>query len=514
MLRQNRSIINVFCSLLVFTTNLAIGFWLSPFVIKHIGIEANGFVSLANNFVSYAALINTALSSMAGRFITLEYIKGNYKKANLYYNSVFWGRLIMLSFLLLPAAFIIARLDYLVEVPSEILLDVKILFTLVFLSFFINTACPNWGCGTYVSNRLERDYIPNMLISLMRCAFIFLMMTIWIPKVWYIGFTACIVTILTLLVSYINCTKLAPKLKIKLNKKERIFSLPTIKELIGAGIWSTISSVGFMLLSGLDLIICNLYIGPTAMGVVALSKTIPGYMGQLAGSVRGAFSAELTINYAKGDMETLYNNINKSMKLTSFILIVPIAGIIVFGKEFFSLWVPSQDAALLQILSILAIIGYMFTSGVQVLYNVFVTVNKVKQESMALISSGIFSIILLFILIKFTDLDIYAVVACSTIANFFRNMLFTIPKAAKYLGFKWNKFYPQVLQTVSVSLILIFIGMIIRPYLPEGSWFNFFISISIYSIIAFTISMFIILNKHERIAFKKKLLSRFKNKFV
>ncbi len=60
-------------------------------------MEANGFVTLANNFVTYANLIVTALNSMAARFITVEYVKKNYKKANLYYNSVFWGNLIVVA---------------------------------------------------------------------------------------------------------------------------------------------------------------------------------------------------------------------------------------------------------------------------------------------------------------------------------------------------------------------------------------------------------------------------------
>lgn len=511
MIRLNRSLVNVICSLLVFATNIAIGFWLSPFVIRHIGIEANGFVSLAGNFVGYAGLINAALSSMAGRFIALEYIKHDYEKANLYYNSVFWGRLIMLAVLLLPAAYIIVELESIVKVPQEILSDIKLLFSLIFFSFFLSTGTPNWGSGTYITNRLDLDYIPNMLLSLMRCALIFLMMTIWIPKVWYIGFTSCVITILLLIVAYINCHRLTPKLKIYISRHNIIFSWKTIRELIAAGIWSTISSVGHLLLSGLDLIICNIYLGPTAMGVVALSKTLPGYMAQLSGSVRGAFGAELTINYAQGNMDAIYNSLNRAMKMTSFIMIVPIAGIVVFGKQFFSLWVPSEDTSLLQILSVLSIIGYMFTSGTQILYNVFYTVNKVKQEAIAMLCSGVASIIMLYLMFHFTDLDIYAVAGCSTVANLIRNMSFTLPMAAKYLGFDWKRFYPQVLQTVSASIVLIIVGVIMRPYLPAGSWGYFFISISLYSVVAFTISMFMLLNKEERRILKEKILNKFKN---
>lgn len=71
-MRSNRkTIINLICSISVLITNVIISFFLSPYIVKHIGVEANGFVTLANNFVTYANLIVTALNSMAARFITV-----------------------------------------------------------------------------------------------------------------------------------------------------------------------------------------------------------------------------------------------------------------------------------------------------------------------------------------------------------------------------------------------------------------------------------------------------------
>lgn len=510
MNRSSRSIINVACSLIVLVTNVVISFWLSPFVIEHIGIEANGFVTLANNFVMYAALITGALNSMAARFITIEYVNKDYNKANLYYNSIFWGKLIVVSVLLLPAVYLIVRLDNLVVIPSDIMLDVKVLFSFIFMSFFINSSFPNWECGTYVTNRLDRDYLPNMATTVMRCLIIFMMMTILVPKVWYIGFASCITSILLLIVRGDNTHKLTPYLRLGLKKGERQYSWIAVKELTSSGIWNSISQVGILLLLGLDLILCNLYLGATAMGVVALSKIFPNYMSQLSGSVQGAFGAELTINYAKGNMEDIYRDINKAMKITSFIIIVPIACIVVFGYQFFTLWVPSQDAYLLQTLSVLATLGYMFTSGTQILYNVFSTVNKVKQNAIAILISGVCSMFITIILVKFTDLGIYAVAGVSTFVNLVRNMSFTLPQTAMYLGFNWKRFFPQVLQTVFTSIILISVGYLVKPYLPVGSWFALFVTMTIFATVAFTISWFILLNKSERRIFISKISNKIK----
>lgn len=510
MSSNKKTIINVICSVMVLATNVVISFFLSPYIVKHIGVEANGFVTLANNFVSYSALLVIALNSMAARYVTLSYVNKDYKKANLYYNSVFWGNLIIVAILILPATYFIICMEKIVDVPNEIVLDVKLLFSFIFFNFFLTTGFPNWDCGVYVSNRLDRQYIPQMGTALFRCIFIFTTLTIWTPHVWYVGMAASIMTVINLAVNGYNTHTLTPELKISLPPKKIIFDKIAIFELVGNGIWNSISSVGYMLLIGLDLVICNVTLGATAMGVVSLSKILPNYMEQLSSSIRGAFAPELTINFAKGDKKALLKDLSKAMKLTSIVMTIPIAIIVVLGDRFFELWVPSQDAELLQKLSILAILGYMFTSGTQILYNVFTTVNKVKENAIAMLISGAISTIFTLIMVKFTNYGIFAVAGVSTVVNLIRNMSFTVPATAKYLGFKWYQFFPQVGTTVLSSVVIIAMGFVIKRFLSGGSWFNLLFSACIVGIIGLIFNFYIILNRDERNFLIEKILRKFR----
>ena len=315
--------INVITSVGVMVVNLFISFWLSPYIIRTIGVEANGFVSLANNFVTYANLVVTALNAMAARFITISYIQKDYKKANLYYNSVFWGNLIIVAVLLLPATYLIVKLQNFIDVPVDILLDVKILFSLVFLSFFVRTGAPNYDCGTYITNRMDLSYIPNMATALLRCMMLVCMFHIWTPHVWYVSFTSTVIGFITLGIAGYYTHKLTPELRV--NLRHPICSKRAIWELVGAGIWSAIAGGGAMLLSGLDLLMCNLYVGATAMGVLSLSKTLPSVLGQFSDAITDAFVPEMTINYATGNKDNLLQNIKRSMKICSVAITIPAA---------------------------------------------------------------------------------------------------------------------------------------------------------------------------------------------
>ena len=488
--------INIVTSVGVMVVNLFISFWLSPYIIRTIGVEANGFVALANNFVTYANLIVTALNAMAARFITIAYIRQDYKKANLYYNSVFWGNLIIVAVLLIPAAYLVMKLENFIEVPTNILLDVKILFSLVFVSFFVRTGFPNWDCGTIITNRMDLAYIPSMVTALLRCVLLVGMFTVWTPHVWYVSITSTLIGFISLGIAGYYTHKLTPELKIHL--RTPICSWRAIKELVGSGLWSSIANGGNMLLSGLDLLICNTYIGAAQMGILSLSKTLPSILIQLSESIRGAFGPELTISFAKGEKDKIYKTITKAMKITSVVVTIPTAGLVVMSDAFYTLWVPTQDAKLLQMLTTLAILSYLVNSGIVILFNVFSTVNKVKYNSCAMIISGVCSVIMTLLFINYTDWDIYAVAGVSSIITICKNLFFTIPVASKLLEYKWYCFYPQVGISILCSGMIIIIGKIVRLILPVNTWVTFFLACGVIGILGLGTNMMIVLNKDER----------------
>ncbi len=501
-----KTTINIITSVCVLIINVSISFFLSPYIIRTIGVEANGFVNLANNFVAYANLVVTALNAMAARFITIAYVKKDYKKANLYYNSVFWGNLIICVIMLVPAFIVIIKLDSYINVPDNLLLEVKILFAIVFAAFFIRTGAPNYDCGTYVTNRMDLEYIPAMFSAILRCVLILVAFSFFLPHIWYIGFISTLIGMIQLFIRAYNTHRLTPELKISL--RNPICSWKVIRELVGSGIWNSISIAGNTLLSGVDLIICNIYLGPTLMGVLSLSKTLPSILTTLSESIRGAFGPELTISFASGDKDNIYKCIKRAMKITSVIVTIPTAGLIIMSDAFYSLWVPSQDEKLLQILTTLAVLSYLLNSGVVVLFNVFTTVNKVRYNSIAMIISGFISISLTLLIAANTEYDLYAIAGISSIVTICKNLFFTIPVASTLLGYKWYKFYSQVGISALCSGMTILVGKIIRLFVSIQTWSMFFLTCILIGTVGLYLNLMIVLEKEER----SYLLSVFKRR--
>lgn len=68
-----------------------INFFLTPFITDNIGMGAYGFVSIANNVVTYAGIITVALTSFVVRYVSVSYHRNNIDEANQYYSSAIFA---------------------------------------------------------------------------------------------------------------------------------------------------------------------------------------------------------------------------------------------------------------------------------------------------------------------------------------------------------------------------------------------------------------------------------------
>ena len=164
---NRQTYIGVLTGLFAVLTQAVIGFFLTPFIVRTMGEEANGFAQLANNFVLYASLLTVAFNSMGGRFLSVSYHRGEMEKAQRYYSSLLVCNVAIVLVLLPLAAYVVLRLDSLLAIDTAAVGDVKLLFLCVFLNFFVNqfvallsmSMCPPW---LTVFQMPERSSCPTL----------------------------------------------------------------------------------------------------------------------------------------------------------------------------------------------------------------------------------------------------------------------------------------------------------------------------------------------------------------
>lgn len=501
---------NMFASLFAFGVSICISLFITPIIVERLGGEAYGFVTLANNFVSYATLITVALNSMESRFVSLCIYRNDYEEANKYFTSIFFAN-ILIAIVIAPLMFLfVLHLETFLEIPNNLLIDVKVAFAIVFLQFIMEILTSRFEIATYVTNRLNLYYFNQIISSVIRLMIIILGFEIFSVKIIFLVLGSFLGKLFIVSKNIKYTKSFLPNLKIK----KKYFDIASIKEVAMSGFWNLVSKLSSILLDGLDLLIANIFIGATQMGALSLSKTIPALFVTLRGTLDYPFSPPMAECYAKGDIDGVVKYARFGNKILGIFMIAPMAVFFVFGKSFFELWVPSQDAELLQVLSLLSIMSLLAGSCINSIFTIFTITNHVKINSLVILITGIATTGTVFALLETTNLGVYAIAGVSSFYALLRNFIFTPLYGAQCLGIKKSTFYHEIITGIICFLLNSIIGLGINKILPSDTWISFIIACVIMGILCVILNIMIVLSKEERRDGKKYILSKIKKETI
>lgn len=504
--KNKRLLINLIASMVALAVQMGISLILTPILVEKLGNEAYGFIGLANNFVSYATIVTIALNSMASRFITIAIHRKEEKKANEYFSSVFISNIIMSIVILILLILMILNLNKILNIPEYLSTDVKITFTLVFINFIISLLSTVFNVATFVKNRIDLSSIQHIVGNILKIFAIIILFSVFKPKIYYISIAAIIYTTYVMIANIHLTKKLAPELKISIKN----FKGKAVLELIKSGLWNSLNNLSSILLNGLDLLIANLFIDSAAMGTLSIAKTIPTAVLTLLGTISNVFLPQFTILYSKNKIDELVGETKFSIKILSLIMIVPLAGFIIFGQEFFTLWLPSktqEEILQIQILSILTLLPNLVSSYIYTLYSINTVTNKLKVPVIVTFILGVLSVIITYILVKTTNLGVYAIAGVSSIILVLRVLIFVPIYAANNLKVKKTTFYGTLLRAVITSIFVMILFAIINMNFEINSWGQLIICAVISGIIGYIASFLCLLNKKEKGKIKEKILN-------
>lgn len=508
-MKKKQLFINIFSNIISFAIQMGISFLLTPIIVGKVGDAAYGFIGLANNFVSYANIFAVAINSMASRFVTYELNKGNEKGANKYFTSVLVMDIILSLIILIFLVGFIANLEKLLEIPTELTGDVKITFTLAFLNLIITLLSTVFTISTFAKNRLDLDAYRNIASNTVKAIFLIIVFSILVPKIYYISISSLIYSVIIFIVSIYITKKISPELKVNFKN----FDLKYIKTILKSGIWNTINNLSKTLLTGLDLLITNVFIGSSEMGILSIAKTIPTAIETLLATITNAFVPNFIMLYSQNKIRELVKNVNFSIKVVSLLMLVPIAGIVIFGQEFFKLWLPyksNEEIIQIQILSVLSLLPYIISSNAYALTSLDTVTNKLRRPVIATFIMSIASTITTLVLLKTTNLGIYAVAGVSSIYWCLKVFIFNTINAAKNLRIKRTTFYPVLLRSTFSFGVVAILYYVIRKFISINSWMQLILLAIIVGMIGYVVVFLILLNNDE----KKQVKSIIKRKFL
>ncbi|HEM3164473.1 TPA: oligosaccharide flippase family protein [Streptococcus suis 92-1191] len=482
---KKRLSLNLIASIFSYALSIFFSFYLTPYLVNHLGKELYGFYGIANNLVSYIMVISMALNSMAAKYITVELVKGEKVRAKQYFTSIFISN-VALSLVLVPILVILTiHLQDFLSISVGHLRQVQFLFAFVFLAMLIRLVSSIYGTATYAANRIDiRSYI-EMGKSILRVALYVVIFSLLDASIVHVGFILLVLELFNSIIQISLSKKLLPEMTIDFS----YFDIKLVFSTLKVGIWNSVNQLGDLLLSSSGLVLANIWLGEVASGNVSIIQTMPALISGIITAINGVFMPRIAHKYAVSKTSDLLDEVQMSQRVTGAIITPIIILLMVFSYEFYNLWVPGNDIELLQKLSIIDIARMMIIGVNWPVLNLTIVTDKVKFPSIVLIGLGVLNILIVNLLISFTNLGVFAIVLSTLIIT----ILFygiAIPLYSSFIIKQpWSALYKPICQMIVATTVMLPVTLYIHSLFSIHSWKDFILSGFMAAVVSYTISI-------------------------
>jgi len=486
---------NILFSFLSYGINILISFFLTPYLIKTVGKEAYSFFPLVNSMIGYTEIITASIGSMIGRYITMAYYGDDIEETNGYFNSAITAYLGFSAFFCVIGLIIIVFIDSVLNIPDGLTGQVQFLFALALLGYCINLCTKLLGIGTYVKNRLDLSSLASFTTNIIYVLMIFVLFALFQPTIVFISIASFVSVLVGVGFNSYFKRRFLPEITFQ---PKKYFSWKKIRTVLNSGIWMSINSLSSIFTTTVDLLLTNIFISASVTGDFSISKTIPTFITTLSLFVFNTFTANFNILYAKKKYNELLHEVKKSMVIISFLISIPIGYFMVNSDYFFQLWVPSAYTSDMVWLSLIALILTATGFSTNALYGIYTITDNRKIPTLVLLVTGIANMILVFVLLKYTHMGVYAIAISSAITLGLRNIIFTPIYGAKCLNLKPTTFFPVIIKGIVGIAIVVFFGLLSRIFMTHITWITFFINAIVVCSLSLIANYYFFLKKEER----------------
>ncbi len=343
-------VINALSNWLSFFVNALIGFFLTPFIIRHVGKTGYGIWVLVGTIVGYYGLLNLGVSAAIHRYVARYTAREDYEMLNRVVNTAL-AMFSSIALVIVIATLVFAgQITHFFNVPPEN--QQNFIYLLYILGFSVSITFPAEVFGAVVVAR--ENYLPfNIFTSINRIIYAIATIAMLSAGWGLLGIgTAQLLWAAVLFSGYLYLFKRhAGEIKISF----RYANKQTLKIIITFGITSTVIMISDIIRINLDNIVIAKIVNIESVGVFGIAALLISYTTRL---ITGSMNV-LNPRFAKldglGEQDNLKRLFRNSLYISSFLSFGIAMYIIIFGGNFIVLWVGTNFINAIPVLVVLTI---------------------------------------------------------------------------------------------------------------------------------------------------------------
>jgi len=451
--------------------NMAVGFFLAPFILHRLGDVAYGVWVLAVSVVGYLGLLDLGMQSSVLRFVSKGHTQGNHQDASDVISAALWVRLQLSVVALLLSAALSAAFPLLFKIPAALASDARKAILLIGLTTAITLSV---GVVAGVLSALNRYDLQNYVSLTTMAIRVTGVVAVLRTGHGIVAIGVCelaAATIGQILLAWI-ARRLYPELKIRLAKPKR----ETLRQIWVYSSYAFLTTIAVQLVYQADNLVVGAFISAAAVTYYAIANNLCRFANQIISSIGGTFVPAASTYEAAGDaagLLALYKNGTRTTIMVSLPILVTLA---IRGRTFVNLWMGPQYGHSSGILLIILCSALFFAFANRTAASIAFGVEKHKTAALWAIGEGIANLALSVILVHWYG--IYGVALGTMIPSLFVQLFFWPRYVSKLVGLSgfdviWNVWTPMVLAGVPFAIA----SYAVDALLPTRSLTIFFLQV-------------------------------------
>ncbi len=324
---------NIFSNWLATAANMAIGFFLAPFIVHRLGVVAYGVWVLAISAVNYLSLLDLGMRSSVLRFVSKGYTKGDHVAASDAISAALWVRVQISGLVLLLSAGLAAGFSHVFKIPPELASDARIAVMIIGVTTSIGMSVGVFGGVLSALNRYDLNSAVTVFQLAIRVTGVVIVLRtghgIVAIALCELG-AACFGNLLLLLLT----RRIYPQLSVRLLNPNRV----VLRQLWSYSLYAFLITAALQLVYQTDNLVVGAFVSTSAVTLYAIGNSLCRYTDQLVGAMTLTFVPAASTYETAGDTERLRGLYRNGTRAMMSISLPVLTTLMIRGKTFIGLW--------------------------------------------------------------------------------------------------------------------------------------------------------------------------------
>ncbi|MDQ2833213.1 MAG: flippase [Acidobacteriota bacterium] len=385
---------NVLFNWLGTVANMAVGFFLAPFILHRLGTLAYGVWVLAISVVAYLSLLDLGMQSSVLRFVSKGHTQGDHQGASDAISAALWLRLQISALVLVISGGLAFVFPLVFKVPAELASDARKAVLIIGITTAVTMSIGVVGGVLSALNRYDLQNYASLAQTALRVIGVVIVLRTGHGIV-AIAICELIAAIFGNLLLVFIARRLYPELKVRLQKPEK----KTFQQIWSYSWYAFLTTIAVQLVYQTDNLVVGAFVSASAVTFYAIANSLCRYASLIVGSMGSTFVPAASTYEAAGDSDSLLRLYKNGTRATLMISLPVLVTLLLRGPSFIGLWMGPEYSRTSGRVLILLATALLFSFANRAAGAIAFGIEKHKMTAIWAIGEGVANLVLSIVLV-------------------------------------------------------------------------------------------------------------------